>query len=108
MNARELMTWLEENKVTHPLAFGAEICKLMRWVGMQKMVIQSPRSTTRYVIKSKRPVMSDPFDPRREVAQFRVTVKTVEPLIPSRSKDWQPANRPGSDGLTNTERRTIK
>jgi hypothetical protein len=81
MNARQLLTWLEDNKVASPLAFGADIAKLMRWVAMQKMVIQSPRSGKRYVIKQK---VQDHEPGRRQVALFKVITKEVDPLIPPR------------------------
>lgn len=81
MNARELLTWLEDNKVAHPLAFGCDIVKLMRWIALRKMVIQSPLNNKRYTIKQK---VQD-FEPGyQQVAKFQVITKEVERLIPLR------------------------
>jgi hypothetical protein len=86
MNARELITWMEDNKVASMMTFGYDIARLMRWVAVQKMVIQSPASTRQYVIKSKKPQRSDVPERVRGIALFKVITRTVEPLIPPRSE----------------------
>lgn len=88
MNANDLLKFLEEHKVAHPMAFGYDVVKLMRWIAVQKMVIQSPYRDVKYIIKSKKPVRREPNDPRRDIALFKVVIKKVDPLIPPKKRDF--------------------